>query len=280
LSHISCRERRFPLRLNTCFPELYSEYLHWYRHLIERLGRDKTNTMWKNAFRVYPHTLVGGLLSSGWYTDSEIGCDVNAKFKEHLERFFAASTTGVSIEDAKQIVETTPPVPQLRSSLLSFSEVRMSTTYESLLLLKEGFALLAQSLLDSCGTAGEFIIYDILLEEIEQVGFRPLTVKEFIAQRKERFCKAPEIPDMHSAGLEVEVISSSGNEIITYVRECEWARFYRERHPRVGYLLSCSCDDAVYRAMNPRLRLQRTSTLMEGGDKCDFRIFAVNGEET
>jgi hypothetical protein len=43
--------------------------------------------------------------------------------------------------------------------------------------------------------------------------------------------------------------------------------------------LSCSCDDAAYRAMNPRLRLQRTSTLMEDGDKCDFRIFAVNSDE-
>jgi hypothetical protein len=279
LSHISCSDRRFPLRFSTCFPELYGEYLHWYRHLIERFGRDRTETLWKDAFRDYPHALVGGLLTSGWYADAEAGCDVDVKLKEHLDRFFAASTSGVSMEGARQIVETTPPVPQLRSNFPSLSAGRMSTTYEALLLLKEGFALLAQALVDSYGKAGEFIVHDILLEEIQQTGLRPLTVKEFISQRRKRFRKATEIHDMHSAGLEVEVISSSGDEIITHVQECEWARFYRERHPRVGYLLSCSCDDAAYRAMNPRLRLQRTSTLMEGGDKCDFRIFAVNGEE-
>jgi hypothetical protein len=279
LSHIPCRDRRFPLRLNTWFPELYGEYLHWYRHLIERLGRDKTDQMWKKAFQVYPDTLVGELLTSGWQADPETGCDFDIKLKEHLDRFFAASTAGISMEDARRIVETTPPVPQLRSNLPSLSAMRMCTTYEALLLLKEGFALLAQSLLDSYGKAGEFIVYDILLEEIQQAGMKPITVKEFISQRRERFSKAPEVLDMHSAGLEVEVISSSGNEIITHVRECEWARFYRERHPHVGYLLSCSCDDAAYRAMNPRLRLQRTSTLMEDGDKCDFRIFAVNSDE-
>jgi predicted ArsR family transcriptional regulator len=42
--------------------------------------------------------------------------------------------------------------------------------------------------------------------------------------------------------------------------------------------MACSTDEAAYKAFNPSLRLQRTETIMEGSDKCDFRIFAVEEE--
>lgn len=40
--------------------------------------------------------------------------------------------------------------------------------------------------------------------------------------------------------------------------------------------MACSTDEAAYRAFNDSLRLQRTSTLMEGGQVCDFRVRAVD----
>jgi hypothetical protein len=40
--------------------------------------------------------------------------------------------------------------------------------------------------------------------------------------------------------------------------------------------MACSTDETAYRAFNENLRMQRTSTLMEGGEVCDFRIFAVD----
>ena len=83
---------------------------------------------------------------------------------------------------------------------------------------------------------------------------------------------------MHSAGLEVELIRGSDKEVVTRVTECEWAPYYLERHPRVGYLLACSHDNAAYSSISDRVRLQRTSTLMEGGQECDFRVYAL--EET
>lgn len=61
---------------------------------------------------------------------------------------------------------------------------------------------------------------------------------------------------------------------------CEWARYFQERHPRVGYLMACSTDETAYRAFNPSLRLQRTQTLMEGGALCDFRIYATESAES
>ena len=74
------------------------------------------------------------------------------------------------------------------------------------------------------------------------------------------------------------MIRKSDREAVTYVWECEWARYFQERHPRVGYLMACSTDEAAYKAINPSLRLRRTETIMEGSDKCDFMVYAVAGK--
>jgi hypothetical protein len=41
-------------------------------------------------------------------------------------------------------------------------------------------------------------------------------------------------------------------------------------------MVACALDNAIYRSFNSRIRLQRTSTLMEGGTECDFRVYAVD----
>ena len=84
---------------------------------------------------------------------------------------------------------------------------------------------------------------------------------------------------MFSAGLEVELVRGSEQEVVTRVKECEWARYYRERHPQVGFMLACSADNAAYESFNDRIRLQRTQTLMEGGAECDFRVYAFQVPE-
>ncbi|MCP4899587.1 MAG: L-2-amino-thiazoline-4-carboxylic acid hydrolase, partial [bacterium] len=38
-----------------------------------------------------------------------------------------------------------------------------------------------------------------------------------------------------------------------------------------GVGFSCCRDEPHARGFNPRLRLERTKTLMEGADHCDFR---------
>ena len=39
--------------------------------------------------------------------------------------------------------------------------------------------------------------------------------------------------------------------------------------------MMCGTDDAMIRATNETLRLQRPRTLMEGDEVCDFRIYSV-----
>ncbi|MGD9030375.1 MAG: L-2-amino-thiazoline-4-carboxylic acid hydrolase, partial [Anaerolineae bacterium] len=132
--------------------------------------------------------------------------------------------------------------------------------------------LVAEALLDEYGKQGEFIAYDIVKERrCAAVPAGGVTISEFMGGNE----YSPGTRNMFTAGLEVETISTSLTEDVFRVHHCEWARYFREKHPRVGYLMACSTDEAFARASNPALRLQRTSTLMEGGDFCDFRYYAV-----
>jgi hypothetical protein len=81
---------------------------------------------------------------------------------------------------------------------------------------------------------------------------------------------------LFTAGLQIELISKSNRDAVLFVRECEWARYFRERHPGVGYLMACSTDEVAYKAFNSSLRMQRTITLMEGGEMCDFRVYTID----
>jgi hypothetical protein len=72
--------------------------------------------------------------------------------------------------------------------------------------------------------------------------------------------------------LEVDVVEE-GETVFAYnVTRCRYAEMYRELGiPRLGPILSCSRDFALIEGFNPRIRLTRTQTLMEGAPFCDFR---------
>lgn len=53
-------------------------------------------------------------------------------------------------------------------------------------------------------------------------------------------------------------------------------KIQRENHPDVGYLMACSTDEAAYKTANKSIRMQRTGTIMEGNEICDFRVYAVS----
>ena len=86
-------------------------------------------------------------------------------------------------------------------------------------------------------------------------------------------------PSLFTAGLDLELIRESDTEVVLNVTACEWARYFLERHPSVGYLVACSSDEAALKAANETLSMQRTSTIMEGGDECDFRWYSVEQSE-
>jgi len=182
---------------------------------------------------------------------------------------------GVSEKEAQEIIDCTPPFKQIRERFPRLDMKREITFYEALHLSWDGLALIAEEMLERYGKAGELIVYDASLAELSAEGRRELEVEEFMASRAAQYSAEPEEANMFSAALKAELVKETDNEVVTRVTECEYARYYREKHPQVGCLLHCSKDNAAYRLSNKRIRLQRETTLMEGGTECDFRVYAL-----
>jgi hypothetical protein len=71
--------------------------------------------------------------------------------------------------------------------------------------------------------------------------------------------------------LAVEVDEASDTRFAFKVTRCEYARMYREMGlGNIGHLLSCQRDGTFCEGYDPKLKLQRTQTIMQGASHCDF----------
>ena len=277
MDYIPCKDRVFPLWLAPEYAEFYSTYLYWFKHLLERLGHQPTLKIWQTALHDYDEQLLKEILSTGWQeVEDEDSFDAQAEIDAALSEIFPGAVEGVSGEAARQIIDSTPPFAQINERFPSLDVMREISTYQALHLLFDGLALLTETLIDLHGKQGELIAYDAMMARWAERQPITVPVSKFMAQRATRFSTEPDEADMFSAGLEVEFVRASETEVVTQVKECEWARYYQEHHPRVGYMLACSLDNAAYKSFNQRIRLQRTRTLMEGGEICDFKVYALD----
>jgi hypothetical protein len=275
--YIPCKDRVFSLWLAPEYAEFYSTYLYWLKHLLERLGRQPTLKIWLTALADYDDQLLNEILATGWQAvEDEDLFDAQAEIVAALSEIFPAAVDGVSTQEARQLIDSTPPFAQINKHFPSLDVKRDISTYQALHLLFDSLALLTETLIDLHGKQGELIAYDAMMARWAERQQHTIPVAKFMAGRAARFSTQPDEADMFSAGLEVEFIQASETEVVTAVKECEWARYYQEHHPRVGYLLACSLDNAAYKSFNQRIRLQRTSTIMEGGELCDFRVYALD----
>jgi hypothetical protein len=72
--------------------------------------------------------------------------------------------------------------------------------------------------------------------------------------------------------LTIDVLKATDTEFDFNVRRCRYAETYREMGlGAIGHLLSCNRDAAFCEGYDPRLKLERTQTLMQGASHCDFR---------
>ena len=72
--------------------------------------------------------------------------------------------------------------------------------------------------------------------------------------------------------LELEVLEQTDSTFSFNVRRCRYAEMYRELGIQdLGKSLSCGRDFALVDGFNPRMKLVRTQTIMEGAAFCDFR---------
>jgi hypothetical protein len=75
------------------------------------------------------------------------------------------------------------------------------------------------------------------------------------------------------AALEFSVLEKTDQKLSFNVTRCQYAEMYNRLGVKVfGFCLSCNRDESFIKGFNPRFKLIRTCTLMEGADRCDFRI--------
>lgn len=72
--------------------------------------------------------------------------------------------------------------------------------------------------------------------------------------------------------LQIEVVRATDTHFDYNVHRCRYAESYREMGlGQIGHLLSCNRDGVFCQGYDPRITLERTQTLMEGAEHCDFR---------
>ncbi|KAF1043533.1 MAG: hypothetical protein GAK35_02151 [Herbaspirillum frisingense] len=75
--------------------------------------------------------------------------------------------------------------------------------------------------------------------------------------------------------LTVKVIASDDEHYHYDVTRCRYAEMYREMGlGEIGHLLSCNRDAEFIIGYAPQVRLTRTTTIMQGAPRCDFRYDA------
>jgi len=78
-----------------------------------------------------------------------------------------------------------------------------------------------------------------------------------------------------SAGgvLDIEILELSETKYSFNVNRCGYADMYKKLGMAdLGVFLSCGRDFELVKGFNPRMKLIRTKTIMEGNTYCDFRI--------
>ena len=79
-------------------------------------------------------------------------------------------------------------------------------------------------------------------------------------------------PPLYRHALTVEIVEDGPQAFAFRVSRCLWAKTFRDADAAgIGYATICHPDFAVASGFNPKLKLIRTKTLMQGHDCCNHR---------
>lgn len=79
--------------------------------------------------------------------------------------------------------------------------------------------------------------------------------------------------------LDVEVRRVDEGHYDYDVKRCAYAEMYHAMGlGEIGHLLSCARDSHFISGYHPHMHLARTTTIMQGGSRCDFR-YSLEGEQ-
>lgn len=263
----------FPLELAPSYRRNHDTLRHWLHYMLERLGRKTTLRIWNQAFQGPADELTESILASGWES-SKPAEDKSARIG------FPPQVEGVTREQAEDMLVRAPTLAAIRKRFDDLRVTKMITPVDAMHLIFDETARLTETLIKTLRKQGELVAYDIVRTlRIRRASGKPepMPVADFM-KGFAAFAESKEV-NLFTTALDVQVVKASDSEIVMRIKRCAWADYFRSRHLSVGYLLSCSTDDAEYRTTNPFLRMQRTTTLMEGGESCNFRIYSVGPTE-
>ena len=73
--------------------------------------------------------------------------------------------------------------------------------------------------------------------------------------------------------MTIRVLEETDQELAFHVTRCRYAELYKKHEMKeLGYCLSCCRDEPFTTGFNPRMKLLRTQTIMQGSSHCDFRF--------
>jgi L-2-amino-thiazoline-4-carboxylic acid hydrolase len=78
-----------------------------------------------------------------------------------------------------------------------------------------------------------------------------------------------------SAGgaLKREILEHSDTQYNYNIVMCKYANMYKELGLQdMGFIFSCGRDGKMFGGFNPDIKFERTQTIMEGAEYCDFRL--------
>ena len=79
-------------------------------------------------------------------------------------------------------------------------------------------------------------------------------------------------PWVRGGALETDTLEDNNSKVSFNVTRCRYAEMYRELGMAdLGGIFSCGRDGALSTGFNPRIKLARSQTIMEGASHCDFR---------
>ena len=68
------------------------------------------------------------------------------------------------------------------------------------------------------------------------------------------------------------MVERSATDYVYRVTRCKYAEMYRDMGlGEIGALLSCNRDGAFCEGYDPKLKLERTQTIMQGASHCNFK---------
>lgn len=89
------------------------------------------------------------------------------------------------------------------------------------------------------------------------------------------------LPQWQAGGaLEMDVQEETPARLAFNVTRCRYAEMYRDMGVgEIGHLLSCNRDGTFCQGYAPKLKFERSQTIMGGASHCDFRYSEPEGSE-